>query len=64
VMTPSRENLQSFAMVCLALAVFLSLLLFIVEKIRGRQIRWGGFVVFAVAGYGVLMVGFATKLVN
>jgi hypothetical protein len=63
-MTPTRENLQLFVTVCVALAVLLSLLLLIVEKIRGRKIRWGGFVVFAIAGYGVLMVGFATKLVN
>jgi hypothetical protein len=63
-MTPTRDNLQLLVTVCMALAVFLSLLLFIVEKIRGRKIKWGGFIVFAVAGYGVLMVGFTAKLVT
>lgn len=64
VMTPSRDNLELLVTVSLALAVFLSLLLFVVEKIRRRKIRWGGFVVFVVAGYGVLMVGYTTKLAN
>jgi hypothetical protein len=63
-MIPTRNNLQLLVTVCLALAVFLSLLLLIVAKIRGRKIKWGGFVVFAVAGYGVPMVGFTTKLVT
>jgi len=62
-MTPARDNLQLLVTACLALAVFLSLLLFFAEKIRGRKIKWGGFVVFAVAGYGVLMAGFTAKLV-
>ena len=63
-MIPSRENLQLFVTVCLALAVLFSLLLFIVEKIRGQKTRWGGFVVFAIAGYGVPITGFTSKLVN
>jgi len=63
-MIPTSDNLQLFVTVSLALAVFLSLLLFMVEKIRKRKSRWGGFVVFALAGYGVLMVGLTTKLVN
>ena len=63
-MIPIRENLQLFVTVSSALAIFLSLLLLMVEKIRKRKIRWSGFVVFALAGYGVLLVGLTTKLVD
>jgi hypothetical protein len=62
-MIPTRDNLQFITIVGVALAIFLSLLLSLVEKRRGRKIKWGGFVVFAVAGYGIVMVGFTSKLI-
>ena len=63
-MAPTRENIQVFLAVGLGIAVFLSILLFIVEKMLGRKIKWGGFIVFALAAYGLPIVGFASKYVG
>ncbi len=45
----------------MGIALLLSGLLFVVEKISGRKIKWGGFIVFALAAYGLPIVGFASK---
>ena len=63
-MIPNVENLRVFSMVCLGLAIFLSLLLFVAEKVLKRKIKWGGFVVLAIAGYGLPIFGFASKYVD
>ena len=63
-MTPNLENIQVFVAVGMGIAILLSGLLFIVEKISGRKIKWGGFIVFALAAYGLPIVGFASKYVG
>jgi hypothetical protein len=63
-MTPTLENIQIFVAVSIGIALFLSGLLFIVEKISGRKIKWGGFIVFALAAYLLPIVGFASKYVG
>ena len=63
-MTPTLENIQLFVAVSFGLAIVLSGLLFIIQKISGRKIKWGGFIVFALAAYGLPIVGFASKYVG
>jgi hypothetical protein len=63
-MTPTRDNIQLFLELALGIAICLSALLFIVERLLGREIKWGGFIVFALAGYGLPIVGFASKYVG
>ena len=60
-MTPTSENINVFVALCWGIALLLSGLLFVFEKISGRKIKWGGFIVFALAGYGLPIVGFASK---
>ena len=60
-MTPTLENIHIFVAVGFGVAIILSGLLFIVQKISGRKIKWGGFIVFALAAYGLAVVGFASK---
>src|SRR5260370_7474106 len=60
-MTPTTENIKIFVGLCMGIALLLSGLLFVVEKISGRKIKWGGFIVFALAAYGLPIVGFASK---
>jgi len=63
-MTPTLENIQVFAAVGVGIALLLSGMLFIVEKISRRKIKWGGFIVFALAAYGLPIFGFASKYVG
>jgi hypothetical protein len=63
-MTPTPENIHTFVAISFGVAIFLSGLLFIVQKISGRKIKWGGFIVFALAAYGLPIVGFASKYVG
>jgi hypothetical protein len=63
-MTPTPENIHTFGAISFGVAIFLSGLLFIVQKILGRKIKWGGFIVFALAAYGLPIVGFASKYVG
>lgn len=60
-MTPTRENIQLLVELAFGIAIFLSILLFVAEKLLRRKIKWGGFVVFALAAYGLPIVGFASK---
>jgi Protein of unknown function (DUF3592) len=60
-MTPTSENIKVFVALCLGIALLLSGLLFVFETISGRRIKWGGFIVFALAAYGLPIVGFASK---
>jgi hypothetical protein len=63
-MTPTPENIHTFVAISFGVAIFLSGLLFIVQKISRRKIKWGGFIVFALAAYGLPIVGFASKYVG
>ena len=60
-MTPTTENIKVFVALCLGVGLLLSGLLFVLEKISGRRIKWGGIIVFALAGYGLPIVGVASK---
>lgn len=60
-MWPTVENIQTFSAICIGIALLLSLLLFIARKLTGRKIKWGGFAVFALAAYGLPIVGIVAK---
>jgi len=46
-MTPTRDNIHLFLGLTFGIAIFLSALLFVLEKRLGRKIKWGGIIVFA-----------------
>ncbi len=60
-MWPTSENFQTLSAICISFALLLSLLLFIARKLTGRKIKWGGFVLFALAAYGLPIVGIVAK---